>query len=324
MEDPGRPIPASACRPEGPTADQLGSKRTVLYSGPRPLAAVTERRGQVFVADTQDGILRLGEGKTEFERVVALGVGEFLVADLNLYWSREKGLWRAGLNAIDATPDPVAAQLGHEIALLRYDGTHLYFADPMARGAYRVPLMGGALETIASGSDVRDQVVEAGYLYYAMADGWLLSWTTPSGLGEGASKRVLRVVVAGGAMPVPVSPAALSEPPAIAAAGELVYWADDFELVKSEDASARSSLAIAGPRASGRPGRVVRLELVDERLYFTDDGGNLGWTALDGKSCGLIVKNASLSGSDIAADGEAAYLTIANGAVHELWRISVQ
>lgn len=307
MEDPGRPIPASACRPEGPTADQLGSKRTVLYSGPRPLAAVTERRGQVFVADTQAGILRLGEGKTEFERVVALGVGEFLVADLNLYWSREKGLWRAGLNAIDATPDPVAAQLGHEIALLRYDGTHLYFADPMARGAYRVPLMGGALETIASGSDVRDQVVEAGYLYYA----------------DGASKRVQRVVVAGGAMPVPVSPAALSEPTAVAAAGELVYWADDFELVKSEDASARSSLAIAGPRASGRPGRVVRLELVDQRLYFTDDGGNLGWTALDGKSCGLIVKNAALRGTDIDADGEAAYLTVANGAVHELWRVSL-
>jgi hypothetical protein len=307
--DPGRPIPSGACRPDGPSADKLGAARTVLYSGPRKLGALSERRGQVFVLDTMAGILRLSEGATELERVTAVPASEFLVADLNVYVFHDDGLWRVGISAVDAIPDPVAVRLGHQVALLRNDGTHLYFADARPRGLYRVPIAGGPLETIASAVDARDQVVQSGFVYFA----------------DGADKRVQRVPITGGA-PMPVSPVALSEPTAVAVAGDAVYWADDFELVASSSANttARSSLAIAGLRASGRPARVLRLELAGERLYFSDDGGNLGWTALDGKTCGLIAKGvAGLTSTDIAADGKAAYLSVAAGSVHELWRVSL-
>jgi hypothetical protein len=308
--DPGRPIPTGACRPEGPTPDRLGSARSVLYSGPRPLDVLAERRGQLFVLDTMDGIFRLSEGETELERVVAVPTAEFLVADLNLYWPRDKGLWRASITATDATPAPIATQLAHEIALLRYDGTHLYFADPAAGGAYRVAIMGGALQTIAASTiKVRDQAVQSGFVF----------------LADSASKRVQRLPLTGGEA-VAASPVALSELTALATDGDTVYWADDFELVASTkaDPAARSSLAIAGPRASGRPARVVWLELAGERLFFRDDGGNVGWSALDGKSCALVVAGASgLAGADVDADGKVAYLSVAMGALHELWRVDL-
>jgi len=310
MVDPGRPIPSAACRPMGPTAEQLGSARTVLYSGPRKLGALAERRGQLFVVDAMDGILRLSQGETQLERVTAVPATEFLVADLNLYWSHDGGLWRAGINAVDATPAPVAMQLGHQVALLRNDGTHLYFADPSARGLYRLPIAGGPVETVASAVDARDQVVQSGFVYFA----------------DAASKRVQRVPITGGDA-MPASPVALSEPTALATDGNTLYWADDFELVASakDDPAARSSLAIAGLRASGRPARVLRLELAGERLYFSDDGGNLGWSALDGKTCGLVVKGvAGLASSDVGADGAAAYLLVTAGSTHELWRVALQ
>ena len=310
MEDPGRPIPAAACRPEGTSPDQLGSRRSVLYSGPRPLGAVAERRGQLFVLDTKDGILRLSEGETELERVVAVPASEFLVADLNVYWPSEKGLWRAGIAVTDATPDPIATQLGHEIALLRYDGTHLYFADPSAGGAYRVAIMGGALETVATTAiKALDMSVQSGFVF----------------LADGNSKRVQRLPLTGGDA-VAASPVALSELSALATDGNTVYWADDFERVASTKAApaARSSLATPGPRTSGRPARVLWLELAGERLFVRDDGGNVGWTALDGKSCGLAVKGASgLAGADVDADGKAVFLSVATGATHELWRVSL-
>lgn len=308
--DRGRPVPPDACRPDGPTPDQLGAKRSVLYSGPRALGALAERRGQLFVVDSADGLLRLPDGKTELERAVAGAVGEFLVADLNLYWLREGGLWRASISDTNATPDPVAMQLGHQASLLRFDADHLYFADTAARGAFRIAITGGMVETIASGLDVRDQVVQSGFVY----------------LADASSKRVRRVMVDGSA-PMVMSPAALSEIDALATDGVGLYWADDFELVatKLDDPTSRKSLATAGPRADGSPARLVRLEVADKRLYFSDDGGNFGWTALDGSKCGLIVKAAgTLNGSDVAADGKAAFLSLATASAHELWRLSLQ
>ncbi|HMI93649.1 MAG TPA: hypothetical protein VK509_19885, partial [Polyangiales bacterium] len=252
-----------------------------------------------------DGVLRLPEGENELERVTTVPATEFLVADLNVYLFHDDGLWRVGINAVDAVPDPVATKLGHHVTLLRNDGTHLYFADRDARGAYRVPIAGGAVETIAS-VDARDLAVQSGFVF----------------LADRASNRVQRVPISGGAT-MAASPVALSEPTAVATDGNTVYWADDFELVASsqDDPAARKSIAIAGTRATGRPARVLRLELAGERLYFLDDGGNFGWTALDGKTCGLLVSGIALTSMDIDAKGEAAYLLVAT---HELWRVALQ
>jgi hypothetical protein len=155
-------------------------------------------------------------------------------------------------------------------------------------------------------ADARDLAVQSGFVFIA----------------DRASNRVQRVPITGGAT-MPASPLALSEPTALATDGSTVYWADDFELVATSmnDPAGRKSLAIAGTRTSGRPARVLQLELAGERLYFLDDGGNFGWTALDGKTCGLIVNGIALTSMDIDADGEAAYLLVAT---HELWRISLQ
>jgi hypothetical protein len=278
----------------------------VLYSGPRLLRALAERRGQLFALDAMDGVMRLPAGALDLERVTAVPATEFLVADLNVYLFHDDALWRVGINAVDAIPDPVAVKLGHEVTLLRNDGMHLYFADPNAHGLYRVPLAGGAVETLATVVEPRDLAVQSGFVYFA----------------DGVSERVQRVPITGGAE-VSASPMALSYATALAIDGDDVYWADDFEILVSskDDPAARKSLAIAGTRNSGRPGRVLQLELIGERLYFLDDGGNLGWTALDGETCALVVKNIGIKRMDIAADGKAAYLLVAS---HELWRISLQ
>jgi len=145
-------------------------------------------------------------------------------------------------------------------------------------------------------------------------------------VADAASKRVQRVPVEGGPLEV-VSPVALSEIDAIAIDSNAIYWADDFELIatKLDDPISRTSLATAGPRADGSPAKLVRLELAGKRLYFSDDGGNVGWTELDGKKCGLAVQGAgTLHGSDIDADGENAFLSVETAGAHELWRVGLK
>jgi hypothetical protein len=170
--------------------------------------------------------------------------------------------------------------------------------------------MDGMIASLASGVDARDLAVQASFVYVA----------------DAASKRVQRVPVEGGPLEV-VSPVALSEIDAIAIDSNAIYWADDFELIatKLDDPTSRTSLATAGPRADGSPAKLVRLELAGKRLYFSDDGGNVGWTELDGKKCGLAVQGAgTLHGSDIDADGENAFLSVETAGAHELWRVGLK
>lgn len=265
----------------------------------------------LFVIDSTDGLLRLQDGAAALELAVAsASISEFLVADLNLYWVRAGGLWRISINAVNAGPDPVAMQLGHPASLLRFDADHVYFADTAGHGVFRVTIMDGMVEMLATGADARDLAVQSSFVYVA----------------DASSKRVQRVPVDSGPLEV-MSPVALSEIDALAVDGTGIYWADDFELVatKPDDPTSRTSLATAGPRGDGSPAKLVRLELAGKRLYFSDDGGNVGWTELDGKKCGLVVKGAgTLHGSDIDADGENAFLSVETAGAHELWRVSLK
>ncbi len=310
VEGPTRPIPPGACRPSGPPSG-FGSVRSVLYSGPRELGALAVRRGQVFVLDPADGLLRLPEGATEFERAVAGTVEQFLIADLNLYWSRDKGLWRASVAATDAIPDAVATQLNYQVALLRFDSTHLYFADPQARVLLRAPITDGALETIATGVQANDQVLQSGFVYFA----------------DAVSAQIRRVKVEGGTVE-PVATGGGSAPTAVVTDGKTVFFTDGFAVMAApvDGSTQYESLAVGGPGpAADRPARIEWLELAGKRLYFTDSSGDLGWIATDGSECGLIVQAAgTLAGADIDADGEAAYLSVQTGSAHELWRLTLK
>jgi hypothetical protein len=300
-------IPEGACVPEGPSADQLGATRTVVYSGPRVLGAIAVRRENLLVADAEAGLFRIASGETTFERVVTARVSEFLAADLNLYWYEDSAIWRASLSATEATPDPVAQNLSGAMSVRAFDETNLY-AFSAAHTIVTLPIAGGAATTLASGVDVDDFELHAGFLCYA----------------DRTSRHVLRVSVDGGESQRLTTSAGRALA-AVATDGTTLYWSDGIAILAAsiEDGSDRSAIGVAGPAPGGGRSAVQRMRRIDDRLYWSDGAGNLGWTAADGSECALIVGAVpALRGWD--ADGVAMYTTSSkDSSTRELWRIEL-
>jgi hypothetical protein len=300
-------IPEGACVPEGPSADQLGAARTVVYSGPRALGAIAVRRENLLVADAEAGLFRIASGATTFERVVTARVSDFLAADLNLYWYEDSAIWRASLSATDDTPDPVAQNLSGAMSVRAFDETNLY-AFSAAHAIVTLPISGGAAINLASGVDVDDFELHAGFLYYA----------------DRTSRHVLRVSVDGGESERLTTSAGRALA-AVATDGTTLYWSDGIAILAAsiEDASDRSAIGVAGPVPGGGRSAVQRMRRIDDRLYWSDGAGNLGWTAADGSECALIVGAVpDLRGWD--ADEVAVYTTSSkDSSTRELWRIEL-
>jgi hypothetical protein len=301
-------IPEGACVPEGPSFDRLGAARSVVYSGPRALGAIAVRRENVLVADAEAGLLRIASGTTTFERVVTASVSEFLAADLNLYWYEDRAIWRASLSATDATPDPVAQNLSGVMSVRAFDETNLYVLDPSAHTIVRLPIAGGAAANLASGVDVDDLELHAGFVYYA----------------DRTSRHVLRVSVDGGESERLTTSAgrALAT---VATDGTTVHWSDGIAIFATsiEDGSDHTAIGVAGPAAGGGRSAVQRMRRSDDRLYWSDAANNIGWTAVDGSACALIVAGVpDLRGWDV--DELAVYTTSSkDSANRELWRIEL-
>jgi hypothetical protein len=301
-------VPEGACVPDGPSVDQLGASRTVVYSGPRALGAIAVRRENLVVADADAGLFRVPLASSAFERVVEARVSDFLAGDLNLYWYEDRAIWRASLSDTDAAPDPVAQNLSAEVAVRAFDETNLYVVGASARVIATVPIAGGATTNLASGVDVRDLELHAGFLYYA----------------ELGSKHVLRVSIDGGE-PEPLTASAGQALATATTDGAVLYWSDGIAIFAApiDDGAELEAIGVAGPDASGGHGALRRLHLAGDRLYWSDAAGNLGWTAIDGSECALIVAGLiGLQGWDV--DGEAAYVTLTMPSdSSELWRIAL-
>jgi hypothetical protein len=301
-------IPEGACVPEGPSADRLGAARTVVYSGPRALRAIAVRRGNLLVADAEAGVFRIAAGESMFERVVIGSVSDFLAGDLNLYWYEDAAIWRASLSDTDATPDPVARNLTGPMSVRAFDETNLYAIDSTARTIVTLSIAGGAATDLATGVDVHDVELHAGFLYYS----------------DRESRHVLRVPVDGGEAERLTTSAGRALA-AVTTDGTTVYWSDGIVIFAAsiENAADHGALGVGGQAPGGGRSAVQRMRRVDGRLYWSDGAGNLGWTAADGSECALIVAGVpDLRGWDVAED--AAYVTLsAESARGELWRIGL-
>jgi hypothetical protein len=292
--------------PEGPAVDALGARRTVIYSGPRALRAVAVRREIVYVADANDGLLRMEPGAAVFERIAAAMASEFLAGDLNLYWYEAGGVWKASLSATDAMRDPVVANLPGALALRASDQTELYAADETQRSIHTFPIAGGMLTTLASGVTASDLKLRAGFLYYAE-------------LGAG---HVARLAPEGGA-PERLTATASTALQAVESDGSELYWSDGIAIFAAplDDVADRSAIGVAGPHPQGGRSRVQRMQLGEQRLLWSDRDGNLGWTALDGSECALIAAGVrGLAGWD--ADEAAFHVAVDMASASELWRIT--
>lgn len=300
------PVPAGACVPEGPDADELGARRTVLYTGSRALRAVAVRRGIVYAADEDDGLLRMAEGAAEFERIAAANTAEFLVGDLNMYWYEDGAAWKASLSGTDAMPDRIVQGLPAPIALRAFDQTQLYAVSETQRTITTFAIAGGDVTTLASGVSVRDLELHAGDLYYAE-------------LGAG---HVLRLSAEGGE-PERLTSKASTALGAVATDGSALYWVDGIAIYSAslDDVAERVAIGVAGPAAQGGRSHVLQMQRDEERLYWSDRDGNLGWTALDGSACALIAAGVSeLHAWD--TDATTVYATVGAGTTSELWRIA--
>jgi len=305
---PPEPVPAGACVPQGPRADQLGATRAVLYAGERALGAVAVQRQGVFVADADAGIFRIDPGGTALERVVSARTSEFLAADLNLYWFESGSIHRASLNATDATPDPVAEGLPAMITLGAFDETNLYAHDGARRQLSRLPIAGGTALPLASGVRVQGMKLHAGFLYYSELD----------------AAQVFRLRSDGGD-PQQLTSESNASLGAVETDGTTLYWSTGIQIrAAALDPPVTSKpLGVGGPRAQGGRGSVTRALLVGDRPYWSDREGSLGWTAVDGSVCALVVSGVTqINGWDV--DDSAVYLSTAGrNATSELWRIAL-
>ncbi len=306
---PRGPAPSpQACTPDGPSPDALGSALSVLYTGPRQLSALASSSSGLFVVDAKDGIFRVPAAGGALERVASAGgVSEILAADLHLYWFQNGSIWKTSLSATNATPELVGGGLQHAVSYFNFDAANLYFADVPGHTLLRFPLDGTPPTTIVSGVAANDMKLRSGLLYYADAPGL----------------QVARVSILEGSSPETLTTGSTFGVGAVESDGTTLYWADGGEIRSTPigQPAVRKPLARGGPGPGGSAfGLITRMLLIGQRLYFLDDGGNVGWTALDGSSCGLVVKGAgTASGLDV--DDTAVYLTVAMLPGSQLWRI---
>jgi hypothetical protein len=187
------------------------------------------------------------------------------------------------------------------------DESSLYFSDGARRTLEKIAISGEARQMLAAGVSVRDLKLKAGALYYVDDTG-----------------RLLRMSPDGGE-PDALLSTADADVAVIDSDGETLYWADASVLLSApaDDTGEPSALGVAGPGpAAGSHGRIERLMLRDDTLFWSDAVGNIGWTAVDGSDCGLLIANVpELGGWDI--DDDALYLTLtAEGGARELWRVA--
>jgi hypothetical protein len=110
---------------------------------------------------------------------------------------------------------------------------------------------------------------------------------------------------------------------AVAADTDALYWVDDTQIQRTplDSPGELTTIGQGGSAPLGR-GRVMTMKLIEDRLYWADDVFDVGWTAIDGSACGLVVKGLpGLSGWDV--DESAVYMTVpGTGGGRELWRIA--
>ena len=179
----------------------------------------------------------------------------------------------------------------------------MYFADATAQKLWKLGLSGGDPAALASGVLLRDLRFYAGALYYSDAN----------------AKQVARISSAVGSSPELLTAGGNRAPAAVETDGKTLFWVDDLQINATPigQPSSRKALGVAGPSESSGLGHIARLRLSGTRLYWADDAGNLGWTASDGQSCGLLVKGAGgITGWDI--DDTAAYALVHRGTSTEL------
>jgi hypothetical protein len=303
----GHPAPADStgCAPEGPSVAALGTMRAVLYTGPRELAQIAVRRKDVLAADRSDGLLRMSLDTTTFERVAQVPMlATFLAADLSAYWVNGNAIYKASLEATDAAPEMVASGVMHGAQFLAYDEENLYFAD--SESIWKQPLDGSAGTNLHSAIAVQDMKLFGGKLYYS----------------DLYSQRVYRVPADGGdAESLAVGMQGTVQ--AVAADTDSVYWVDDTQIERTmlDSPGEFTTIGQGGSAPLGR-GRVMTMKLIEDRLYWADDVFDIGWTAIDGSACGLVVKGlAGVSGWDV--DEDAVYVAVPGaGGGSELWRIA--
>jgi hypothetical protein len=279
--------------------------------GSRRLSGVASTTGGVFVGDLDAGLFRIPTGGGAPARVVATtAAADFLAADLHAYWFESNAIYKASLDATDATPGLVGGGLPHPVSLFNFDTTNLYFVDGQAQVIVRLALAGGAPAPVASPVVVQDLVLRAGFLYFS----------------EGSQKQVYRVSIKDGSTSEALTSGVNVSPRAVEADATTLYWVDDIQILSTPigKPGMHKALGVGGPGKISGLGLISKMTLLSSRLYWADDAGNVGWTAIDGSACGLVVKAAGeMHGWDV--DQDSVYVVVNTGTsaapASELWRI---
>jgi hypothetical protein len=296
MLDAGAPVTFDSCLP---TASAAPNALTVLYSGELELGALTVRGSRVIASDPAQGIYRVDAAGGTLERIVTARPAEVLVADLNVYWVELDGgissIYRAGLEQTDATPDVLAQDLVLHAKYLSYDEESLYFADVTASGIYSLPIAGGAPTKIVLDSSISSVLLHAGYLYYGHGGAGLARFDLQTSEVESLAE----------------PPAVIAGPGFLQVDTDNVYFAIGPQIFALPLGGSGMPVEIGqGGSGPGGSGRITTLVLAGDRLYFTDEHGNLGYTSTDGQTCSLLVAGGARS---LDLDESAIYATFSRG-----------
>lgn len=285
------------CLPRGPDADELGSAYEELFEMTlgNVVAIETGPSGAYFATDAS--LYRLAPDSTAPELVVedddfgypnSPGADGMLRVDAShVYWASSSDIRRAAVD--DFVVETIVADVAN-VDFLEIDAESVYFCVRETNVIYKAPLAGGAaVELSRDEVSVQDMKVDSGYVY----------------VSEFESGRVARFPVGGGPVEY-VSPAGLFML-GIRPSGDTVYWADDGGLYSTPLSSPNSRMKLSRPTTSGPFGaaRVNNLVLREDRLFWRDSEGNVGWTKTDGSQCDVTVAD---NATEFAVDAEYVYV----------------
>jgi hypothetical protein len=214
--------------------------------------------------------------------------GMLRVDDTHLYWAEADAIRRAPL----ATGIAELVASVSSVDFIGLDADNVYFNVREANTISKVPLAGGKVSDIAAGLQLQDMKVDGGYVYFS----------------DVSSGRIGRVSVSGGSVEWLHDPVLFVR--GISPSGSALYWVSDnaIESTPLGEPADATLLGYGGP-GSVRATRINNMVLDNERLYWLDDGNNLGWTKIDGTQCDVIMGDIAGFVDDFAVDDRYAYVS---------------
>lgn len=278
----GPTIGMFGCEPVGPKLEEITGARVAVERNLSTLRAFDVHEDTLYYSLSAGSFVRLSPptaGASQAETITTSGDTVYAMVATSDYLYTVEGpyreLWRNSLSG-PATRELVTTGVEHE-GLVRFDDA-IYFVSSNSSGtlmrlAFADATAGATPTTLTSGAYDRQVSISDGYVYFVKPT-------------DGLS----RVPLAGGtAEPLQLP----GIPDAVAVDDGVVYAADGEQLFSFPVGSPteRTNLARATFRFDGSTYRndILMMRLVDDRIYYREEGGSLAWVKRDGSDCGLVV-----------------------------------